>query len=210
MPFYRLTGHFDFSGPPPAGFSESWDYLAVDDQAAVTQAMSWPKERASLLSEDWTITAVRLSRLAIGSSEPCKIIGRLVSIPLCIQMTKGRINADADTPWAAILVEMTTQQSTPSVGVTPRPRQWQLRGIPDDWWKVAKLDIPAAAKGAIATYCKYLREDLQAGHVKANSGCLALNLQRFNGCCIKRISNRRIGRPFGLLRGRRSVMTEAP
>jgi len=207
MPFYRLTALFDFVGPPPCGFSESWDFLALDDDQAVQQAMSFPKERASILSVDWSIVAVRLSRLAIATADPCKIRADLLRVPLCLQAVKGRDDGDADTPWAAILVSIPTKQSTPSVPDQPRPRQWQCRGIPDDWWKTAKFTIPPAAKTAVAQFTTYLAKQLQAGHVKANAGCLQLNIQPFLPGCIKRISNRRIGRPFGLLRGAQSRQT---
>jgi len=206
MPFYRLTALFEFAGPPPAGFSESWDFLAVDDTTAVNQALSFPKERCSLLSVDWSLDALRLSRISIKASDTCKLLYTPVNVPVCIQPQKGLVDCDADTPWAALLVTIATKQADPSVPDPPRARQWQLRGICDDWWKQVKLDRPQPA-GKIAKFVTYLKDQLGAGHVKGNAGCLQLGIQPYTAPCLKRVSSRRIGRPFGLLRGAQSRRT---
>jgi hypothetical protein len=202
MPFYRLTGLFQFGGQPPCGFSESWDFDAVDDTLAISQANSWPKERAEILSHDWTIVTVRLSKIALVQAPVCKKKLLPVQQGVCPRATRGAIQSDADTPWAAILIAIATKQASAPVGGEPRPRQWQCRGIPDSWW-TGVLDINVADNGKISKYCKYLKDNLQAGHVLPNAGCSALGLQPYQSCCVKRISNRQIGRPFFLLRGRR-------
>lgn len=210
MPQYRMTMFFHFAGSPPAGFTESWEYTATDDQEAANQALSVPKERASILSHDWEIQRLRVARLSLVQAPDCKIIAREIQIPICLAPQKGLIDSDADTPWAALLVDITTRQSTPSVGSTPRPRRWQVRGIPDDWW-TGVLSVPQEAKDALSRWCRFITGQggggfggaIAMGKVKPNAGCTAINLQPYTSCCIRRISNRRIGRPFGLLVGRR-------
>jgi len=108
----------------------------------------------------------------------------------------------SDTPWAAVLIEMT---KNPITGVDSKPRQQQMRGIPDTWWTAAALDIPAADMGAVQGFFNYITQALAGfagGQVRIVDN--ALTLQRYRGICLKRISSRRIGRPFGLLRGRQS------
>jgi len=203
MPFYRLTGLFQFAGTPPCGFSESWDFDAASESLAVSQANSWPKERRALMSHDWSIIGVRLSLIEYTSAPPaCNRKYTPVQQQICVQPVEGSIQSDCDTPWAAVLVAISTKGSVLPVPAPPRPRMWQLRGIPDSWW-TGELSIPVADKGAIAKYVKYLVDQLQAGHVTPNAGCTAAQLQPYVSSCVKRISNRQIGRPFGLLRGRR-------
>jgi len=207
MPFYRGTWLFNFPGTPPCGFSESWDFDAATDQLAIQQMQPFFKERAALMSQDWTIIGARLSSLAPvlrGTPTACHIDQTPVDMQICLKAQPGLINSDADTPWAALLVDIGTRQSAPPLSVPPRPRRWQLRGIPDDWWQ-GVLNVPPAQLAAINDFVKYLRTQLQAGHVKANSGCNALAMQPYTAGCVKRISNRQIGRPFGLLVGRRSI-----
>jgi len=203
MPFYRLTAMIQFGAQPPCGFSESWDFLAADDAGAIAQGNSFPKERAALMSQDWSIIGVRLSRIAIVGFPDCKKKFEPVQTAICPAVQRGLIPSDADTPWAAVLVRVGTKQSTPSVGTVPRPRMWQLRGIPDSWW-TGVLSIPGPEQAEIRKFCKYLRDQLTAGHVVPNSGCTEFGLQLYTDCCVKRISNRQIGRPFFLLRGRRA------
>jgi len=205
MPFYRVTTFQQFNGQPSAGFSESWEYNAGSDQEAVNIVSSLPKERAAMMSHDWSVVGMRVARLAnVVIGEECKIIARLVNIPICIIPQRGLIQSDADTPWAAILIDINTKQATPSVGSTPRPRRWQLRGIPDSWWQ-GVLQIPVSENDKIVQFCRYITTQVFFGKVKANTGCSALGIQLYTACCVKRISNRRIGRPFGLLAGRRKA-----
>jgi len=205
MSFYRGTWFFQFGGQPPCGFSESWEFEAASDALAIAQLQPFFKERAGPMSNDWTIIGARLSRLSAVLAPDCKIIAEAVQMPICFKQQAGLIASDADTPWAAVLVDINTQQATPSLPSPPRPRRWQCRGIPDSWWQ-GVLQIPADEAGKLLTFCKYLKDGLGAGKVKANSGCNGLGIQLYTACCIKRISNRQIGRPFNLLRGRRRAV----
>jgi len=208
MPFYRGTWLFNFGGKPPAGFSESWDFDAATDSLAISQMQPFFKERAALMSKDWEIIGARLSQITLVQAPACKLKLVPVNMEICLKKQAGLIQDNCDTPWASILVDIATKQSSPSLGVPPRPRRWQCRGIPDTWW-TGSLTVPNADAAAVLAFIKFLKDSLQAGHVKANAGCSALAMQPYTTGCIKRISNRQVGRPFGLLRGRRRVVAAA-
>jgi hypothetical protein len=216
MPFFKGTYLFEYHPilgdeppvvdaprPPQVGFSESWSIFDDVEGEGIATFLSFIKERARLLSEDWQIIGLRVARYNdFLQGEQCKVRMTPVMTPICLQPTRGAIQESADTPWAAVLVQMDTRQSTPSSGRQPRPRQWQLRGIPDIWWRNGLLQMPPEAKGEIGRFCRFITTQMEAGNVVQAANC-ELHLLRYTGCCIKRISNRRIGRPFGLIRGRR-------
>lgn len=209
MPLYRATMHIEGEFIPPTGFSESWEFERTDDTVAGSVALSMVGERRKALSNNWTIRAVRLARLLpAGSGPTCRLRQEAVNIEGCIADAQGLLGA-TDTPWTAIYVEMPTRQSTPSVGLPPRPRRYQMRGIPDSWWDGATQQIIAAAPPIIGAWLGWVVNTLQAGDAKPNSGCTQARIQPYTGHCIRRISSRRIGRPFGLVRGRRSAAAPA-
>jgi len=203
MPNYRLTGQFELEGTQPAGFSESWDFVAADDQAALQMPSSWEKERQRILSEDWTITGMRLAQLA-GSGTPgaCVLHQLAVEANVCRPPASGT-QGRADNPYAAVYVTINTRQSTPSSGQPPRPRRWLVRGIPDDWWDQAQLQRNGPLVGAINRYMNWIIQNMQAGTTRMGVSCSTLYFLPYSSWCIKRIASRRVGRPFDLLRGRR-------
>jgi len=210
MPQYRLTGLFELEGTQPAGFSESWDFIATDDNAALLQPSSWAKERVRVLAEDWTLTAMRLTRLS-GSGTPgaCKLHQEIVEANVCRPPEEGTLGR-ADSPYAAVYITINTRQSTPSSGLPTRPRRWLLRGIPDSWWDTATLQRNGPVVAAVNRYLSWLITNLQAGSTRMGVSCSTLYLLPYSSYCIRRIASRRVGRPFDLLRGRRSNRPATP
>jgi len=205
MPAYKATMFFEGEFIPPSGFSESWEFSRSTDEDAGAVALAMVGERRKALSNNWAIRSVRVARLMpTGSGPTCRLRQVAVTVPGCIADSQGLLGA-TDTPWTAIYVEIPTRQSTPSVSLPPRPRRYQMRGIPDTWWDGATQQIIAAAPPIINAWVGYVVNTVQAGDAKANPGCTDVRIQPYLNGCIRRISSRRIGRPFGLLRGRRSA-----
>jgi len=207
MPFYRYTMFMQFvPNAPPCGFSESWENSATTDENARNTMQTLIQRRRTCLSSSWLIQGARISKLSIGTSDvpppTHSIIKQSLVQPLVCQTSNAGQLGVADTPWTSVLVEMT---KNPITGVDSKPRQQQMRGIPDTWWTAAALDIPAADQAAVQGFFNYITQALAGfagGQVRIVDN--ALTLQRYRGICLKRISSRRIGRPFGLLRGRQS------
>lgn len=210
MPIYKATMFVEGEFIPPTGFSESWEFERSEDSAAQSVALEMVGQRRQVLSNNWAVRAVRLARLLVtGAGPTCGIRNEAVNISGCIADSQGLLGA-TDTPWTAIYIEMPTRQSTPSVGLPPRPRRYQLRGIPDSFWDGATQQIDPTAPPIIAAWLTWVINTLQAGDAKPNSGCTQLRVQPYTTHCIRRISSRRIGRPFGLVRGRRSKRLVEP
>jgi len=204
MPQYRLTGMFELSGDQPAGFSESWDMIATSDQTALLMPGSWAKERVRILSEDWKLTAMRLTRLtAVAVTEGCALHQEIVEANVCRPPEVGTLGP-ADSPYSAVYITINTRQSTPSSGKPPRPRRWLLRGIPDSWWDAGVLQRDGPVVAAVNRYLSWLITNMEAGQTAILLGCTGVALLPYSSYCIKRIASRRVGRPFDLLRGRRS------
>ena len=210
MAQYKVTLFFDGDFSPPTGFSESWEFDRTDDAAAKSAALALVDPRRAVLAQNWSIRTVRLAKLlVIGSGPTCRLKQEAVSVEGCISAGAGLLGG-TDTPWTAIYIEMPTRQSTPSVGLPPRPRRYQMRGIPDTWWDGTNAELSDEAGPLIATWMSHVINVLQAGDAKPNSGCTAVRIQPYTTHCVRRISSRRIGRPFGLVRGRRSAQAAAP
>jgi len=210
MPQYRITGMFELEGTQPAGFSESWDYVATTDQTALLMPGSWAKERVRILSEDWSLTAMRLSRLtAVGIPGDCALHQEIVEANVCRPPESGTLGP-ADSPYAAVYITINTRQSTPSSGKPPRPRRWLLRGIPDSWWDAGLLQRDGPVVAAVNRYVNWLVQNMEAGQTALNFACDGVSLLPYTSACIRRIASRRVGRPFDLLRGRRSNRQVTP
>lgn len=207
MPFYRYTMFMQFvPNAPPCGFSESWENEASSDTNARNTMQTLIQRRRAVLSSSWLIQGARIAKLSIGTSDvpppTHAIIKQSLVQPLVCQVSNEGQLGVADTPWTSILVEMT---KNPVTGVDSKPRQQQMRGIPDSWWTAAALTIPAGDAAAVTGFFSYITSALAGfagGQVRIVDN--ALMLQRYRGICLKRISSRRIGRPFGLLRGAQS------
>lgn len=210
MPIYRATMHFEGEFIPPTGFSESWEFNRTSDDEAQQLALDMVGERKKYLSANWSIRSVRAARLTPnGNVSDCKIKAAAVQINGCIQDAQG-VLGPTDTPWTAIYIEIPSRQSTPSVATTPRPRRYQMRGIPDSWWDGANAELSNEVGPLTAAWMQWLVNVMKAGDAKANAGCSSLQIQPYMMGCVRRISSRRIGRPFGLVRGRRSKRPAIP
>jgi len=142
MPVYKATMFFEGEFIPPSGFSESWEFSRSTDEDAGSVALAMVGERRKALSNNWAIRSVRIARLMPTVSGPtCRLRHVAVTVPGCIADSQGLLGA-TDTPWTAIYVEIPTKQSTPSVSLPPRPRRYQMRGIPDTWWDGATQQNP--------------------------------------------------------------------
>jgi len=210
MTLLRGTILFEFSGPPSAGFSESWSW-----DGPVTSAPNRLNEiiaaRATTLSSDWRIIGGRVGVVtAVSSGDPAKCRPKVSQIqalvcPTAIVGTRG----PADTPWAALLVQLaklpSALQSQTFAGAG-KSRMQQHRGIPDGWWVDGALAIPDGDKVLLDNfYAQVTGDTWKLGQIKVTgtSSC-TINFYRYRGSCLKRISNRRVGRTFFQLRGRRS------
>jgi len=193
MADYRVYILFNEGQKPTAGFSERYDITAATDTEATTRAGQIKDARRAFLASNWNVVAVRLAKLAAKSETPkCKIISRQVR--LCPDISGGAgLAGEMDIPAAAVFADFFYN------GV-PLPSHRQFRGIPDDWWDAAAL---TQAKEAIETFCRRLKA---LGHVRfiPSDSCTSLGGFPLKCCATRRISSRRVGRPFGLIRGRRS------
>jgi len=203
MAIYRFTMFVQFNNAAPSvGFSESWTAQAASDTQARNRMQTLISQRTEVLSSSWTIQGGRIARIEYRASpSPARLVERLVQPLVCQSGLAGKLG-DADTPWAAVLIQM-NKASLDDLTVRTRPREQQLRGIPDTWWTAAALSIPPADSAKVQGFLSFLLNGLQFGAGQARIVSSAAFLQRFTGICLKRISNRRIGRPFGLIRGRK-------
>jgi len=208
MPMYRFTMMVSSNFTQPSvGFSESWTANAANDTKSRERMQTLIDERTKILSESWTITSGRIGKLAItGSGPTAKIVERLVQPLQCNSGLPGKLGP-SDTPWAAVLIEL-NKVALADTTVRTRPREQQLRGIPDGWWVDGALAIPEADKGKVQSFFSWLINPTTFGAGQARIVSSALFLQNFLAPCFKRISNRRIGRPFGLIRGRKWARRE--
>jgi len=193
MAAYRVTMIFNFLSEPVCGFSERYDIDAANDAAAQAVAGRLRDARRDFLSEDWKIVAVRLGTLVpVLHESKCRTRQRVIILCPDIGGAIGRLGA-ADTPTSAVFADFFYTS-------VRKPSHRQFRGIPDDWWVGTAL---TQAKEAIGTFCSSLKRN---GHVRYVNDVDCTTLQPFAlKCCnTRRISERRVGRPFGLLRGRRS------
>jgi len=212
MPTMKGTILFEFAGPPSAGFSESWSWQGTS-AAAPARLNEIITARAEVLSSSWRIIGGRVGVLVAAMeanpspppSEICKVRTRMIQPIVCPTAIVGKLGV-SDTPWAAVLIELTKRPSAEQLqtfAAAGRPREQQHRGIPDSWWTNAALDIPAGDLVKLTAFYQSLITTWAIGQVKTNDAC-EIDFFRYRGYCLKRISNRRVGRTFFQLRGRRS------
>jgi len=208
MPIYRHTMFMQFNNAAPAvGFSETWAAEHSSDTNARNKMQTLITERTKVLSSTWTIMGGRIGKLSTsGTGSSMKIVESMVAPVNCQNGVAGQLG-DSDTPWAAILVQFGKITST----TVPknRPRMEQFRGIPDDWWTAGALSIPAGDAAKLQAFFSFLLNPTSfgAGQPKLST-TPALVFLNYLPPCLKRISNRRIGRPFGLIRGRKWARRE--
>lgn len=231
MPYYKLTvGLSNTTCVPPTGFSETWSFSAGSDTIARNQITNYLSERAKVLSSSWVVgTFVRLSRYQTncrrfkpqGKTKYC-CTPRMESRVRCVCPTPvvGK-QAAGDQGWDGILIEFCTEpfphvgcskcQSNASASI----RNWIMRGIPDNWFVNNAMAMTPAQKNDVTTFAQnYIIGQLKAGVVACNDACTSTDADSctaavfsvFTHQCpnFDRIAKRSIGRPFQLLRGRRS------
>jgi hypothetical protein len=192
-PNYRCTLIFNGNFVPLVGFSERYDFIAETDDDAMSKCAVIQQQRANFLSQDWFIVATRLSELTgVNVSGKCKIVARRIILCPDISVIHGALGP-ADTPAAAVFVDQFF------TGIK-KPSHRQFRGIPDDWWDATAL---TGAREAINTFCRRLKTVGVVRFIATPTAC-DLSGKPLNCCALRRISSRRVGRPFGLIRGRRS------
>jgi len=201
---YRGTLLFQHNNPsPPAGFSETWEWESSSDDIAGTTLEQLAQQRVKILSEDWTIIGSRLARLeSAGPGGP--ILQVYVSTETCVMNHIGELGA-GDMVQAAVRYKINPFPNVNYAGA--RPRQWQVRGIPDDWWASGSLSIPKAADVKINGFLGWIIAQ-QFGHFVLGDGGALVHIF-YRNWCGPFPSNRKIGRPFGLLRGRRKCPVPA-
>lgn len=231
MPFYKLTVGLENSGAtPPVGFSETWSFQAGSDTEARSRIQNYLTERAKTLSKSWKVGVFfRLSRYKTnckrfkpaGRDKYC-CVPRMESRVRCVcpAPVVGRQD-ESDQGWDGILIEFCTEpyvhtgclkcESNAAASI----RNWIMRGIPDDWFKANKLSLSPAQKNDVRSFADtYIIGQLKAGIVACNDACAdtdsptctAAVFAPFTHSCPNFDSARKrdIGRPFNLLRGRRS------
>lgn len=196
----------------PAGWSESWNReIPGDPTDTVFKAAlsAWADylvtRRLQCLSQDWVIVSVRLARVTASGgdgSAGCSITAKQMGILQCPTERRG-LAARTDDPYAALYIE---------VGSLSAPRREQLRGIPDELWADGAFLFDAAVR-LVKPFMDAVAPGGASGpyraskvYLKGTTGSCAsrLTAEGYQGWCLHRYSARRVGKPFFLLRGRRS------
>jgi hypothetical protein len=212
MPKYRGTLLFNFNGPPPAGFSESYGFNDTNDGAAATNVSNWANVRRNFLSNSWQIVGYRVAKVesylkpASGpTAASCQFKYTPVTIQACPAPVVGLLGV-TDTPYTAVLIDFFRDDAK-------HPRTYMARGIPDTWWTAGALSIPIADNALLNAWFSYMKNTVGFGALdrgpnnlgppKTTPSTCTLAIHPYVAMCVKRIASRRIGRPFDLLRGRR-------
>lgn len=196
MAVFRATLLFQFANQPPCGFSESYEFSAPSVAAAKTIVAGMPAQRVRWLSQDWSIVGFRLafeSTSLVG--EKCKKKYTPVQIGRCPGNPVGQLGA-ADSPYAAVLVRISFADAA------YKPRNFLARGIPDTWWTAGALSIPPGDGNQFLTWFNNMTTVPVGKNAPVPTGCSS-NFVPWSSYCVQRVASRKIGRPFGLLRGRR-------
>lgn len=195
MPAYRVTMLIQFNGQPPCGFSERWDVESATRDTAKIVAQNLANARAKFLSGSWTILIVRIGELSVVETLGKKRIKQTV-INLCPEISSqaGLLPA-SDIPNGAVYVKCLFQSGF-------KPRSQQFRGVPDIWWTEAASSF-SVIRPYITRYSNALRLN-QFGRAAITSGeSPTVAVVKLDCMDVRRVSSRRTGRPFGLLRGRK-------
>jgi len=203
---FRATLMFQFDkSKPPAGFSETWEFQASTEDGACEIVTELANERGKILSEDWAIIGSRLATLGLLATPPAKIVQTFVSCNSCILNNEGELGA-SDTVQSALRYKIAVFPNVVYPG--SRPKQYMIRGIPDTWWNAAEINVPKADDVKINAFLGYIIAKPFGHFVVSDLG--AITFVSYRNFCGPFPANRKIGRPFGLLVGRRSCPTAAP
>lgn len=193
MPIYRVTMLFQFTGSPPCGFSERWDIQAADRATAKTRAQGLADARAKFLASNYFILVVRVGELSVvGEGSSAKLKQTIINLCPEIGSIIGQLGA-AEIPNGAVYAKTLFTSGF-------KPRAQQFRGIPDTWWNAAATQF-GTVRPFITAYGNFLKRNAW-GRATIFEGAVAL--VPVDCLDLRRVSSRRTGRPFGLLRGRKS------
>jgi len=212
MPLYRGTLLFNFNGPPPCGFTESYGFQASSNSSAAATVSNWPTNRSVFLSSSWQIVGFRCAKVEsylkpASGTNPAKCAFKYtpVTVQACPAPVPGLAGV-TDSPYTAVLIDFFRDDAI-------HPRTYMARGIPDSWWTGGVLNIPILDQAAFGSWFNYMHNTVGFGALdrgpnnlgppKTTPTTCTLGIHPYVSSCIKRIASRRIGRPFDLLRGRR-------
>jgi len=216
MATLKVTILMNFLGNPNCGFSESW-VMTQGESNFQTAAIDLANSRRQSLSRNWYVAGVRAGKLVVRqrpSPASTYYLGQeLVQLP-CSTFGPNAVGqlGPSDTPWTAVFVRITTTRLPGSP--IARPRLFQMRGVPDDLWVGATFN-KNAANVQLGPFLQRVTGNvgaLAAGHpyiITPPAVGDSAGVNNYEGYCIDRASSRRIGRPFGLLRGRQSEIVTA-
>jgi hypothetical protein len=198
MPAYKGTLLFNSTvGTPTTGFSEAFDFTASSDAQAITEVGQWPSRRKAILSNSFSIVGFRLASYSTSVvAGKCKKKLKSIQIDACQPTVVGLLSSQ-NSPYDGALVRMFRQDKG-------KAREWELRGIPDTWIVSGALSIPVLEAGALLTWFQQMGTGGAFGNFTFDkTNCSGANVTPFTTMCPQRLMSRRVGRPFGLLRGRR-------
>jgi hypothetical protein len=198
---YKGTLLFNYQGTPSVGFSESFEFESSSDTAAKSNLATWPAQRIKWLANQWKIVGFRLARVTGSAvSGKCKKKFAPIQIGACPGNPSGLLS-DADTPWTGVLFKISWGNPA------QRPRMFIARGVPDTWWSGGQLSIPALDGNKFLAWFNFMRSGAvqgAKGYFDPGYPTCTLVTTALSSYCSLRIASRRIGRPFMLIRGRKS------
>jgi hypothetical protein len=200
MPNYKATLLFTYQGQPPVGFSESYEFFANSDGGAKATVAQMPAQRIKWLASQWKIVGFRLATVTLsGSGGTCKQKFQPLAIGACAGSPSGLLS-DADSPFTGVLFKVMFADPD------KKPRNYIGRGIPDTWWTSGALSIPNADGNKFLQWFNFMKSVNVGAFKFAAKHALPCptDLVKWDSYCTQRIAARRIGRPFGLIRGRKS------
>jgi len=198
MPVYRGTLVMNSTvGTPTTGFTESFDFQISSDGQAITEVSSWPARRALILSSSFTIVGWRLAKYSASVvAGKCKKKLTSIQIDACLVPQVGTLGPQ-NSPYDGALVRMFRDDKG-------KAREWELRGIPDTWIDSGALTIPVMDMSLLNAWFASLKATAGIGKfIFGKTDCSNQGIALFTSICVQRLMSRRIGRPFGLLVGRR-------
>lgn len=202
MPVYRTTMVISSLFQPSCSFTERWDVTAATPAVAKGIADTISTARARMLSSSWIVLVTRIGELSVKIATPKNKLKQTV-INLCPEIaSKPGALGVGDSPNSAIYAKALFASGY-------KPRAQQFRGIPDTWWADAAL-AGGTVRPLVNRYANSLKT-AGVGRATITTGETPTVVVVALECMdVRRISSRRTGRPFALLRGRRSKRRVLP
>jgi len=208
--YFRVSMQMSYTASgPPCGFTEQWAKAlpgSPSDTNAHQVMQQWATDlidmRVRCLSSDWRVTGTRISELFPDTGEDgCFWRAEQLGLITCPNVRVGRLGV-TDSPWSAVYVK---------IGVASAPRRQLMRGGPDTWWNGGVFQRDTAIQqlqpflNFVAPPAANANGAWKFSFSAGSSPCSErARVEPYQRWCVERYASRRIGRPFGLLRGRRS------